>query len=82
MKLQIIQIGNSFGIRIPKTLLKQCGFKDSIIVKLENNTLILIPGNEPRRVWDNAFKEMAYVGDDKVLDAYVQSSFEADEWEW
>lgn len=82
IKLQIVQIGNSLGVRIPKALLKQCGFKDSIIVKVENNRLVLIPDNEPRRGWGNVFKEMAQVGDNKLVDADRESTFDRDEWEW
>ncbi len=82
MKLQIIQIGNSLGIRIPKALLKQCGFKNSIVVRVKDNTLVLSPDNEPRAGWDEAFKRMARSGDDKLLDGDIQLSSDKDKWEW
>ena len=48
MKLQIVQIGNSFWIRIPKALLKQCDLKDSVLVTIADGNLVLSPYPEPR----------------------------------
>jgi len=31
MKTQLVQIGNSRGIRIPKPLIEQCGFGDTVV---------------------------------------------------
>ena len=83
MKLQIIQIGNSLGIRIPKSVLRQCGFKDSVIAQVEGGKLILVPDIEPRQGWEEAFKRMAESGDDKLIDPnQVESLFDKEEWEW
>jgi antitoxin MazE len=83
MKLTLILIGNSQGIRIPKALLKQCGFKDKVIAKVENGKLILSAAPNPRHGWEEAFKKMAQCSDDTLLDKdYIESSFDRDEWEW
>jgi antitoxin MazE len=83
MKLQIIQIGNSLGIRIPRSLLKQCGFKDSVVAKVEDGKLILLPDINPRQGWEEAFKRMAETGDDKLLDQdHIESTFDKKEWKW
>ena len=37
MKIDIIKIGNSQGIRIPKTIMEQCGFSESVEIDLLNN---------------------------------------------
>ncbi len=68
MRLKIIRIGNSFGIKVPKMLLKQCGFKNSAIARAENGNLILSPAKKLRQGWLAAFKKMAQAGDDKLLD--------------
>ena len=83
MKLNIVRIGNSNGVRIPKALLEQCGFKDKVIVKVENGTLILIPDDTPRVGWEESFKAMAKAGDDALLDPdTIESDFDKNEWEW
>jgi antitoxin MazE len=83
MKLLLVQIGNSWGIRIPKALLQQCKFKKSVKVTIVNGNLVLSADNGPREGWEDAFKKMAAAGDDQLLDQdLVQSNFDKDEWEW
>jgi len=83
MKLLLVQIGNSWGIRIPKALLQQCKFKKSVMVTIVNGNLVLSADNDPREGWGDAFKKMAAAGDDQLLDQdIVQSTFDKDEWEW
>ncbi len=83
MKIQLVQIGNSWGIRIPKSLLQQCKFKKSVTVTIVNGNLVLSPDNGPRDGWEDAFKQMAQAGDDKLLDAESKScAFDENEWEW
>jgi antitoxin MazE len=83
MKLQLIPIGNSLGIRIPKTLLQQCHFKSHVNVTVIDNTLVLSSDTNPREGWEEAFKKMAQAGDDTLLDtSHNLSTFDKDEWEW
>jgi len=83
MKLKIVQIGNSLGIRIPQSLLKQCNFKKEVTVTIIDGNLILGAIDEPRKGWDDAFKKMALTGDDKLLDDQaIESSFDQGDWEW
>lgn len=83
MKLFLVQIGNSWGIRIPKALLQQCKFKKSVSVTIVNGNLVLSADNGPREGWKDAFKKMAAAGDDRLLDKdVVDSNFDKDEWEW
>jgi antitoxin MazE len=81
MKVDIIPIGNSKGIRIPKVLLEQCGFRESAEIEVENNHLVLSPSRQRRSGWEDAFKAMAAKKDDKLLDM-PPSSFDEDEWQW
>ena len=83
MKLPLVQIGNSLGIRIPKALLQQCKFKKSVTVTIINGNLVLSPDAGPREGWEEALKKMAQAGDDKLLDAEtIVPTFDKDEWEW
>ena len=66
MKIDIIKIGNSQGIRIPKTIMKQCGFSESVKTKIKDGNLILKP-TSVREGWAESFKLMAANGDDELL---------------
>ena len=86
MKVKIVKIGNSRGIRIPKIYLHQTGIDDEVDLKVKNNQIILIPLKRvPRTEWTIAFKKMAQNKDDRLLEKEIlskQSSFDVDEWEW
>jgi len=83
MRLKLVQIGNSIGIRIPKSLLQQCGMEGEIEVEIENNTLILKPINtDPRANWDSAFSKMEKEASDRLLDSETKTEFDEKEWEW
>ena len=84
MKTRIIRIGNSRGIRIPKSLLASTGLEDEVELSAENGTLTIRPVAKPRAGWAEAFEEMARRGDDALLDgdAPVPTAWDEGEWEW
>jgi antitoxin MazE len=82
MKVDIIPIGNSRGIRIPKALLEQCGFGDSADVAIEDNHLVLRPAGSAREGWKESFSSMAASHDDVLLDAHQDAAFDESEWQW
>jgi antitoxin MazE len=81
MKVDIIPIGNSKGIRIPKALLEQCGFDKTIEIAVEDNHLILSPVSELREGWNAAFETMATKNDDILHDTFT-NAFDDHEWQW
>ena len=82
VKVNIVRIGNSRGIRIPKALLEQCGLEGELELVPDKDQLILRSCARPRRGWAKAFKEMAERGDDALMDADTQNDFDDSEWEW
>lgn len=80
MELSVINIGNSKGIRLSKTILEKYSINDKIELILEKGYIILKPKAEPRKGWDNAFKKMHENGDDQLLidDLFEDENFE--EW--
>lgn len=85
MKLPIVKIGNSRGIRLPKAILDQCGFEDVLEIEVKDGTIILTAhkSNPVRKNWDKAFKSMAQAGDDELLDAeYTLLGSDDQEWTW
>lgn len=86
MKVKIVKIGNSKGIRIPKVLLRQTGIGDEVNLQVKDNQIILKPIEiQARSGWNSAFSKMSTLGDDKLLDnenLAIQSSFDETDWEW
>ncbi len=80
MEVSIIQIGNSKGLRLSKTVLDKYHITDKIEMILENDHIILRPLKEPRKGWSEAFQEMHASGDDQLLidDVFDDENF--DEW--
>ena len=81
MKASIIKIGNSHGIRIPKPILDQCGFKTEVEMVIKNQELIIKSPQSPRKNWSKSFQKMAQNGDDTLLDP-IETVWENEEWEW
>ena len=84
MKMKIVKIGNSRGIRIPKPLIAQAGIQDEVEISLEENRLVIIPANHPRSDWAESFRAMASRGDDLLLDdvGTMGTIWDEEEWEW
>ena len=80
MELSIINIGNSKGIRLSKTILEKYNIQDKIEFILEKGFIVLKPKAEPRKNWEKAFQEMHKNGDDQLLidDVFDDENFE--EW--
>jgi antitoxin MazE len=82
MKTQIIQIGNSQGIRIPKVLLEECGLSDEVELKIHAEGILVRNAQKPRAGWDEAFKRMAENEDHEASENSPVSNFDKREWQW
>ncbi len=80
MELSIIQIGNSKGFRLSKTLIDKYNIKDKVELILEKGYFILKPISQPRKDWDIAFKEMGENQDDQLLFNDVFENENLEEW--
>ncbi|TVQ18301.1 MAG: AbrB/MazE/SpoVT family DNA-binding domain-containing protein [Bacteroidetes bacterium] len=80
MNVSVIQIGNSKGIRLSKSILERYNIKDTVELIFEKGHIIIKPKSEPRKGWEDAFKRMHESGDDKALmdDVFEDENFE--EW--
>lgn len=80
MELAVINIGNSKGIRLSKTILEKYNISDTIELILEKGYIVLKPTSIPRKNWEKQFNNMHENGDDKL---YINDIFEdenCDEW--
>ena len=82
MKAQIIQIGNSQGIRIPKVLLEESRISGDVEVELHADGILIRNAQRPRTGWDAAFKAMAENEDDELDHSVAATDFEKKEWQW
>jgi antitoxin MazE len=82
MKTQIIQIGNSQGVRIPKVLLEESRISGEVDVELHHDGILIRNAQRPRAGWDEAFKAMAENEDDDTANDMPATEFEKKEWQW
>lgn len=83
MKARLIRIGNSHGVRIPKTIIEQCGLTEEVELAVKDNVVIIAPRRGVRAGWEQAFQAMAEAGDDTLLiPESSKPTWDEEEWEW
>ncbi len=82
MKAQIIQIGNSQGIRIPKMMLEDTGISGEVELQVLPEGILIRNIKKPRGDWDATFEELAETDDDQPVDQARAGGFERKEWQW
>jgi antitoxin MazE len=84
VQARIIRIGNSRGIRLPGSVLEECRLGATVDLSVEGGVLVVRPVPMPRAGWDEAFRTMAELADDTLLDgeAPVGTDWDDQEWEW
>jgi len=83
MKVNLVSIGNSKGVRIPKSVIRQCGLGDEVELRVSDGTVVLAPARRAREGWDAAFERMAAVGDDALpVPEHLRHEWDEEEWDW
>src|SRR5256885_16975583 len=83
MKTELVRIGNSRGIRIPKPLIEQCGLGNNVELRVENDSLVISPERRPRQGWEAAFRAAGSgINDDRLLETVAPNDGERKEWKW
>jgi antitoxin MazE len=67
MRTEIIRIGNSQGVHIPKILLEQSCLGTEVELKIENGMIVIRPAVCPRKGWGEQFRLMSESGDDQMI---------------
>ncbi len=83
MKVNLVSIGNSKGVRIPRSVIKECGLGDQVEMRVTDGVVVLAPTRDARAGWDEAFKNMTAAGDDALIvpDQFAHE-WDEEEWEW
>lgn len=85
MKVNLVKIGNSKGVRIPMALLEQVGLTEHAEVTVAGNAIVLKPAKRrPRENWDTAIAaaiEKHGVPDEPLLPDHLSGDAdEAEAW--
>lgn len=54
MIVNLVQIGNSRGVRIPKVILEQCGFVNEAELEVKRGSIVISPIESVRSGWKEA----------------------------
>jgi antitoxin MazE len=83
MKVELVRVGNSRAIRIPKAIIEQCGFGDRVDLRVVRNTIVIAADRQPRDGWDQAFRNPgSSARDELLLEGLPPNRFDSEEWEW
>lgn len=82
MRSQIIQIGNSQGIRIPKIMLEDSGITGHVDLELHPDGILIRNAQRPRSTWEAAFKQVAENDDESGSVEHPSGNFDKRSWQW
>ena len=84
METKLIRIGNSFGIRIPKSLIQQYNLTQDIEIDPTSNGILIKAKPKSRSGWAEQLASAAAQGhqpDDELLEGFTDDLTEED-WKW
>jgi antitoxin MazE len=58
-QVQLVPIGNSKGIRLPKAIIQKYGFSDTLLLEETEQGILLRSVATPKLSWEETFKAMA-----------------------
>ena len=64
IELKVVQIGNSRGVRLPKTVLDRYAITDALVLEAREEGLLLRNKKDKRLSWEDTYKEMAHERED------------------
>ena len=82
MKAHVVRIGNSRGIRIPKSVIEQCQLHGAVDLIVQQGQLVVRSAAKARVGWDQAFEQMHRQGDDQLTDRDTPSTSQWDRKDW
>lgn len=82
IRASIVRIGNSQGVRLPKALLAVSGIENDVDIAVTKGAIVIRPARKARENWAEHFEAMALNGDDALLDDFVLTEWDKEEWEW
>ena len=59
MKTKLVKIGNSYGVRLPKTLIDECGLTEELNLTVRQGAVVITPFVQPRMGWKQLLQDEA-----------------------
>ena len=83
MRLKVINIGNSKGIRFPQALIQQYNLTAEINAELKKDGIMITPTQKPRAGWEEQFKQAtSKISSEEKSWMDTGNSFDEEEWTW
>jgi antitoxin MazE len=82
IRTRLIRIGNSRGLRLPKSCIERAALRDDVEIHVEHGRLIVQSTHEVRSGWEDAARHMHTAGNDGLPDAPRPTRFDRSEWTW
>ena len=82
MKCNLVRIGNSRGVRLPKVLIEQAGLSEEVELEVRGNTIVIAASRAPREGWAQAAIDLVAAGGGALLDSTTSTKFDEAEWQW
>ncbi len=82
MLVSVVPIGNSKGIRIPKSILQQLNIEEKVEMEVHDKEILIKPvTKKPREGWYEEFTKMHHRNEDELIIDKVGAEEEF-QWEW
>jgi antitoxin MazE len=82
VKTRLVQIGNSKGIRLPKTIIAEAQLHDEVELQAEPGRIVIRSAKRPREGWAEAARLMNQRKEDRLTDEVPATRFDREEWQW
>ena len=78
-----MRTGNSRSIRIPKSIVEQCGLQEAVELCVEKDRLVIAREPRPHQGREEAFFAAGPSSNDELLvEALPSSTFDREDWRW
>ena len=83
MRIKVIDIGNSKGIRLPQALIQQYNLDNEVAVELTKEGIMLTSTHKARAGWEEQFKQaIAKITSEEKNWMDSGNKFDKEEWTW
>lgn len=82
MRAQLVRIGNSRGVRIPKPLIDLAGLEDDVRLEVRGRAIVISAPRRVREGWAEAARRLRAERGDALLDEPTPTRFDEEEWRW
>ena len=81
MQIQLVKIGNSQGIRLPKAVIEQANLSNELDLQVSEDSIIIRSASRLRSDWATAAAACHEAGDDQLDDWDVTTADSTGQWQ-